>query len=169
MAGTIFARFGELSQLPLAEVIELLSIPEPNSGCWLWLGRQMQGRDYGRLSYRGRVLLAHRAAWESRNGMTVPKGFVVRHKCDNGGCVNPDHLVAGSQRDNVRDRESRNRGNHPKGETHPFAKLTEADVLAIRSSTESSGVLAKRYGLYGPTTINNIRRGRRWKHIGERP
>jgi hypothetical protein len=41
----------------------------------------------------------------------IAKGQIVRHKCDNAACVNPDHLELGTQRENVRDMIERGRGN----------------------------------------------------------
>lgn len=151
------------SHLPLAEVIEMHSIPEPNSGCLLWLGSTLPGRLYGRLSYRGTQYLAHRAAWMARHG-AVPKGLVVRHKCDNPACVNIEHLSLGTQADNIEDKRARNRFRSPRGEAHPFAKLTAADVREIRASAAKSAVLAPRYGLT-PSAITSIRVGRRWRHV----
>ena len=46
-----------------------------------------------------------------------------------------------------------------------FSRLTEADVLAIRESSEASSVLARRYGV-DVSTIRRTRRGQAWKHLG---
>ena len=51
--------------------------------------------------------LAHRAALADRLGRPVVG--VVRHSCDNPPCVNPDHLLEGTQRDNVNDAVERGR------------------------------------------------------------
>ncbi len=44
------------------------------------------------------------------------------------------------------------------------AKLTEADVRAIRSSEENARELAKRFGVTAPN-IDAVRAGRTWKHV----
>jgi hypothetical protein len=53
-----------------------------------------------------RQVTAWRFCWELHNG-AIPEGLVVRHRCDNGGapvrCVNPAHLVLGTQGENVED------------------------------------------------------------------
>lgn len=71
--------------------------------CWEWMGAR-DGGGYGMLKGLGK---AHRVSWEIHNG-PIPDGdgyhgTVVRHKCDNPGCVNPDHLELGTQADNVDD------------------------------------------------------------------
>lgn len=76
----------------------------PN-GCWRWLGRSRDRKGYGRFSLEGRLLLAHRAAWLLFVG-AIPDGLMVRHRCPGGGrpwCVNPDHLLLGTNTDNMQD------------------------------------------------------------------
>lgn len=79
------------------------------TGCWLWrLGRTPKG--YGQLALRhGSAGYAHRKSYQLFCG-PIPEGAVVRHKCDNPPCVNPEHLEIGTTKDNVRDMLSRNGG-----------------------------------------------------------
>jgi hypothetical protein len=51
-----------------------------------------------------------------------------------------------------------------RGELDGNAKLTEADVLAIRASSDSGPVLARRFGV-SRTTISEIRLRKTWQHI----
>lgn len=109
-----------------------------------------------------------RVAYELLNG-PVPPGLVVRHKCDDRACVNPDHLEIGTYRDNAQDMVTRGRAPTScpaiRGENHHRAKLTEGDVVSIReSSSETFQELADKFGV-SKTTVKSIRRGDCWKHV----
>lgn len=77
------------------------SIPEPNTGCWLWTGPTFPGKEYG-ISRKGKKRFAHRLSYEAFRG-NIPKGLCVCHSCDVPSCVNPDHLWIGSAKDNMAD------------------------------------------------------------------
>lgn len=87
--------------------IEAYSIPEPNSGCWLWLAR-VSPNGYGSTNVDGRDTGAHRASYLAFNG-PIPSGLHVLHRCDVPLCVNPDHLWLGTNADNVRDMVAKGR------------------------------------------------------------
>ena len=93
-----------------------------------------------------------------------PTGFVVRHKCDIRSCVNPDHLIIGTQADNVRDRDERQRRAPPKGEMNGRAKLTEDQVKAIRADARKSHFIARDYST-PISTIKKIKSFVTWKHV----
>lgn len=80
------------------------------SGCWDWTGSKSRG--YGQLSSRFNQPphKAHRLSYQLFVG-PIPDAMVVRHKCDNPGCINPKHLEIGSHKDNVMDRVGRGRTN----------------------------------------------------------
>lgn len=71
---------------------------EPNTGCWLWVGATVYG--YGCVKQGDKVLRAHRVSYERHRG-PIPAGLVIDHLCRQRCCVNPDHLEAVPQRDNV--------------------------------------------------------------------
>jgi len=92
-------------------------VPEPNSGCWLWLG-STRSNGYGTIKLGGgrgvrpRIIGAHRWSWELHRG-PIPDGLQVNHHCDTRLCVNPDHLFLGTQHDNMVDACRKRRMNAP--------------------------------------------------------
>jgi len=100
------------------------------------------------ISVRRRLCHAHRVAW-LLSGRELPTSKFVLHTCDNRACVRPDHLYLGNQSRNMLDMVARGRCYN--------AKLSDADVLAIRASGESSSVLARRYGVH-PGHVRKVRR-----------
>lgn len=74
---------------------------------------------------------AHRVALERKLGRKLEPNEVTRHTCDNKRCINPDHLIVGTQGDNIRD--AFERGLMPLGEARTHAKLTEELVRYVRS------------------------------------
>ena len=95
-------------------------MPEPNSGCWLWVGATCNG-GYGRFRRSGpdfQNVGAHRYAFELANG-PIPEGLHIDHRCSNPTCVNPDHLDAVTPGENLRRTDERGRcPGHHKYKTH---------------------------------------------------
>lgn len=74
--------------------------PEPNSGCWLWMG-SVDGRGYGMIKVNtDRTRRAHIVSYELANG-PVPDGLVLDHLCRVTCCANPDHLEPVTSRENI--------------------------------------------------------------------
>lgn len=80
--------------------------------CWNWTKSKVC-IGYGRVSYRGKLRLAHRLSKFLFGHMTERQfnntKTVVMHTCDNPSCVNPRHLKLGSQQDNIADRTKKGR------------------------------------------------------------
>jgi len=145
-----------------AERFERYYMPEPNSGCWIWLG-SLSRNGYGWFYYPPRNMVrAHIAAWELYRGPR--NGFHVLHNCDNPTCVNPEHLYLGTVQDNMNDRERRGRGAVHIGSLNNNAKLTEADIIAIRADKRWPRFIAKDWNT-PVSTIKHILRRETWKHI----
>lgn len=100
---------------------ERLYEPDLATGCWEWLlGRHPQG--YGLLSRGGKTRRATRVMWEVVNG-PVPLGLELHHRCENTGCVNPDHLELLTRPEHAHRHSGRDRR----------GKLTARVVLAMRA------------------------------------
>ena len=83
------------------EIVDRLSIPEPNSGCWIWLG-ETNKQDYPTIYYKiGKrkpvVRRAQRVICELVNAEEIPDKLTVDHTCHQTWCVNPDHLEVVTQ------------------------------------------------------------------------
>src|SRR5690242_2894472 len=96
-----------LSQLPpkirfWAKVIK-------SEGCWQWLGDVVPNKStpYGRMYWEGKTRLAHIVSWFVHYGEWPDR--LVLHECDNSLCVNPYHLYLGTAKQNMKDRQARNR------------------------------------------------------------
>lgn len=96
-----------LATLPTIERLIARTVPEPNTGCLLWLGF-VNENGYGMLYVAGRNRLAHRTLFALSNG-PIPDDICVLHRCDTPICVNPEHLFLGTQADNVRDKVRKGR------------------------------------------------------------
>lgn len=83
-------------------VRDLRISPEPNTGCWLWLGALCRGYGHVGVTRGGRfkTLIAHRAVWEHHRG-PIPDGMVLDHICRVRSCVNPDHIRVVTPRENT--------------------------------------------------------------------
>ena len=100
--------------------------------------------------------LAHRLSYKTFVG-PLSDTDVVRHKCDNPQCVNPNHLETGTHLDNMLDRFKRDR-------LGGKSRLNNSSVLEIVKSTSSNAELAQHYGVT-TAAIRNVRSGRTWYHV----
>jgi hypothetical protein len=146
--------------------------------CWEWQGA-ISSRGYGSFRRGDKICGAYRVSWELTYGI-IPSGLCVCHKCDNPPCVNPNHLFLGTHQDNIKDRSLKGRSaktigkyshEHPeksRGERNGRAKLTERDVLSIRSKYASGEItqkeLSNQYGVVH-SVIGYIIHHKIWKHI----
>lgn len=80
-------------------------------GCWNWTGKQNED-GYGTIRVSGKYTRAHRAMYFMLNPCADPS-LVVMHTCDNPRCINPDHLILGTQKENMMD--MLNKGRHGGG------------------------------------------------------
>lgn len=141
--------------------------------CWQWLGGTRRD-GYGVFvlcGFRHIEERAHRFMYSLVHS-GIPDGLYVLHTCDNPPCVNPNHLYAGTQLDNMHDCIARNR--RPQyylepmlGSDHPNSKLTTGDVLTIRARREAGeklSVIARDFPI-SRTTAGLICQRKAWKHV----
>lgn len=147
--------------------------------CWLWTGvihkrRGGYGAFYDDAPDGGQKLRrAHRVAYElaHRVDLSASPHVAVRHSCDNPPCVRPDHLMLGTQAENLQDMRDRERDSLPpveRGTQRYNAKLTEEIVVRARAE-HAAGVsfsaLARKYGVTRPCITQAIK-GQGWTHVG---
>lgn len=158
-----------MSKLTLQQKLDANSIPEPNSGCTLWMGWD-NGWGHGILYHQGRRMYAHRAAMVCA-GIILKDGDCVCHRCDVPSCINPNHLFVGSQADNLRDMRGKGRAAPPPntqvGVNHHLAVLDEDGVRQMRRLA-SQGVSARRVARYfgvNWSTAKRVISRTTWKHV----
>jgi hypothetical protein len=115
---------------PKPTVVERFMSKVDSSGgedaCWIWTGTKDR-YGYGRFRLRDKKEKAHRVSYELFK-RKVPKGQLVRHKCNNPACVNPSHLRSGTHGKNIQDMiES---GRNYKGCRK--SKLNEMQMLEVK-------------------------------------
>lgn len=123
-------------------------LPATDAPCSTYRGRRTS-KGYGRIKVRGRMVYAHRLAWEVANG-PIPNGLHVLHHCDNPPCCKtaPDatypqgHLYLGTNDDNITDRMERNPPVGLTGSSHPSSKLTRYAAGGV-----SQPQLSREYGI----------------------
>jgi hypothetical protein len=143
--------------------------------CWTWKGT-INSHGYGKYQTYGAhrfTIAAHRFSYKITNGK-IPKsdgagyhGTVIAHRCDNRLCVNPGHLFACTQAENLRDCLRKGRGNRAFGENAGRAKLTEAQAkLAISLAKEGldRNQIAERINVH-PQSVTDVVRGKTWKYL----
>jgi hypothetical protein len=137
-------------------------MPEPNSGCWIWLGA-VDWDNYGIAwdTELKRNARAHRYVYECLVG-SVPADKKLLHRCDNSCCVNPDHLFIGTTAENNRDCKAK--GRNARGESHGMNKISPATVLAIRDAVGSHSEVAVIYGV-SKSLVTKIKARHLWKDL----
>lgn len=138
-------------------------IKDTITGCWVWQ-RSCTTRGYPQMwKLPSTDRYAHRHIWRLLNG-EIPDKLEVMHKCDNPKCINPEHLEVGTHRDNMDDMVAKKRDRKASGAQSGKAKLTDAEVCAIRALPIGTNQqkIAQQYCVT-PSTIWHIINNRTWK------
>lgn len=127
--------------------------------CWEWTANK-NNKGYGLFRPGGIApkKLAHRLSYEESFG-SIPKGMVVMHTCDNPACVNPSHLIAGTQKQNMQDAAIKERG----GNTN----LDGAEVISLLKDYVAGlprKEIAAKHGISN-LSVNDYTSGKSWKHL----
>ena len=132
------------------------------NGCWECTSHCTNDVGYVKVHNKGKQESGHRYMYRKYYG-DIPQGKVVRHKCDNRWCVNPNHLSIGTHADNVKDRVKRNRS--AIGVNNGRSKLKELEVLEIfKDNTTPKMQLARKFNI-DPKVVRDIKQRKTWKHI----
>jgi DNA-binding transcriptional regulator YiaG len=144
-------------------VAHLLTHTVKEGDCFVW--QKCKDKDgYGVSSIAGRKMPAHRAAYILSNPEESVEGKYILHKnhCHSRACINPEHLYAGTQKQNVQDQITL--GTFVKGQLNGKARLNNQDIKLIRSSSLSNRELATMFNV-SYYTIWDIRKNRTWQHL----
>jgi len=128
------------------------------NGCWECTSHSGARGGYPQIQRDGKYYLLSRFMYKKYIG-EIPDGMLIRHKCDNPKCINPEHLEIGTSKDNAQDKIKRNRFKQ--------AKLTENQVTEILLKIKvgiSRAKIAREYNV-GKTTITDIATLKSWEYI----
>lgn len=138
-----------------------------STGCYTCTSHFPDSKGYPRVYEEKRRIGLHRHIYQECFG-EIPEDMVVRHKCDNRMCINPEHLEIGTIADNNNDKMIRGRHKYisHKGEKHWKSKLTKEQILEIRKDNRMHKDIAKDYNV-ARQTITNIKNNITWKNLKE--
>lgn len=136
-------------------------VNKSNGDHWLWQGK-LSLNGYGKTKYK---IESHRLAYMVyTNSNRLQRSQIVRHKCKEKSCVNPEHLELGDAKANAADRLRD--GTQTMGETHPLARISNQVAKCIKDS-KGKGTVKERSEQFGVTKniVTHIDLGLTWKHI----
>lgn len=138
--------------------------------CWEW-NASLSSNGYGVLKVDGVTTNAQRISWELHFGTIPTDGhgntLHVLHRCDNRRCCNPRHLFLGTHKQNMLDRNQKQRQARQVGRANPSTKLTTEKVLEIRATAKEGTQrkqIAESYGV-SLSLVEKIISRAVWKHV----
>ncbi len=139
--------------------------------CWEWTSALFKS-GYGafNIGIHAKTDCAHVVVWQLTHGQKQTEPL-LRHRCDNKRCVNPDHLVPGTHAQNGADMVERGRSTRGKvflrGSQIGGSRLNEQAVREIRARAEQ-GVTLAQIGRERGISIHlvwSVVRRKSWKHV----
>lgn len=137
---------------------------DSETGCWNWQ-LHLSPDGYGRCYFNGSNVRAHRLSYELHNG-PFPRHLYICHSCDNPRCVNPLHLFAGTQSENMLDKKNKNRAKGiNKRTSNGNSKLSERDIETVFELLGAGLSQSKVASLVNSTQshISRIKNRQRWR------
>jgi hypothetical protein len=135
-----------------------------DNGCFVITSHKKTGGGYGYMYLNGKHHRIHRLVYEECFG-ELQEGLVIRHKCDNRICINPEHLETGSNKDNSMDAVSRKRNAF--GSRNGRAKITEEQAKEIKNLLQNGLTVTSvmlRMNL-SRKIVRSIKEGKTWRHV----
>lgn len=164
-------RMARKTPRPLLERIYKRVQVDEETQCWNISGvKDKGGYAHVHMSINGekQTIGAHRAVAHIFHGLDLDSRYQFAcHRCDNPGCVNPDHIFVGTPQDNIADCISKGRFTVRRGEANSSAKISEQDVLTIRkryADGETQAAIAEDYSM-DQTAISMIVLRKNWAHV----
>ena len=154
-----------LNQTPQGEPLDYLisSIAAANEDdCLIWPYAIIDG--YGSVYVEGRSVPVHRHALFLYTGINPSDRFACHGPCHNRACFNPHHLSWMTRSENEMDKVRDGTSNRGEGSGH--SKITEIDVLAIRSDVRKNRDIAREYGIT-PSNVGHIKKRRTWAWLSD--
>ena len=157
-AGTLKPKTKETATLYLFNRTSVLE-----NGCWEWKKNKFNG--YGRLVREGQSWSAHAYSYTIFIG-PIPDGKQINHKCHNRGCINPSHLYAGTQKENVMDMDFAGRRNQARGSKGGNSKINEDIAKQIFNHKGIARLIANKFNI-SISLVYAIKKKQIWLHIHE--
>jgi hypothetical protein len=146
--------------------VQSVDIKEPNK-CWNWK-KSFATTGYGNWYWGKKSGGAHRESFKLFENFD--SNLLVLHKCGNRKCCNPNHLYAGTQKQNVDDTKKHGRYFPPpykRGENVGTSKLTEEIVRKIKIELNKNRSLKELADKYNVTSacICAIKKEKNWSWV----
>lgn len=148
---------GKRGVKPIDPAVRFFRLVQKTDGCWLWTGSKTR-LGYGSFNAGPSVgtRLAHRWSYDYHRRKKLGD-LDACHRCDNPSCVRPDHLFAGTHRDNMADAKNKGRMRSPalQRDRHGKSKVKVSQIPALAAAYQKHGstVAGQQFGIHRTTVI----------------